>query len=506
MTTNEETAPLMTTVSGVRGIAGVSLTRGVVRKYVHAFAQQQHEQDEKDGGKAGDTAHSKSGKRRIMILGRDSRVSGPWVRDAAAEALADSGYDVVDCGVVPTPTVQVQVQRRRASGGVVVTSSHNAAPWNGLKFVDRDGLFLRPERCRTLFAAADVWAAARGSVDSTLADGTAVAEHVAAILGQPYIDVKVVRACGLRVVVDAVCGAGGQAMALVLRQLGCAEVVMLHGEPSGVFPHMPEPIPAHLGELCGAVVAQGADLGIAVDPDVDRCVLIDERGVPLGEEYTLALAVQFMLGDVGRRGPVCKNLSTTRAVDDIARAHGCVTHATPVGEIHVAQRMAAVGAVIGGEGNGGVMLPDVHIGRDAPVAAALVLQCFANARVRARAKAPDAPPLTISQLKATLPQYEIVKAKVDTAAAGGLDTTAVLAALQHEWLAVPGITINTDDGLHIAGADWWVHIRASNTEPIMRVIAEAHTAAQAQLHCTEFLDKIASLKQQQPHHHQPQCP
>lgn len=348
--------------------------------------------------------------------------------------------------------------------------------------MDDDGLFLSPERCAELFAIADAAEARRGALRS-LPEGAAAKEHVDAILALPFIDAAAVAGCGFRVCLDTVCGAGGPAMKMVLERLGCT-VVALNPETTGLFPHTPEPVPENLGDLCLAVVSERADLGIAVDPDVDRCVIIDERGKPLVEEYTLAIAVRFMLGDVGRRGTVCKNLSTTRAVDDIAAQYGCQTVPTAVGEINVAKRMAALGAVIGGEGNGGVMLPDLHIGRDAPVAAALVLQCFANARKRT-------PGLTISALKASLPQYEIVKTKIATA---GIDADAGIAAIKAEWLAKPGSIVNTEDGLHVSGSDWWIHIRKSNTEPIVRVIGEAPTAAAAEARCSEFLAAIAKFK------------
>jgi len=341
---------------------------------------------------------------------------------------------------------------------------------------------LSPERCAEVFALADATEKQRGAL-RVLPPNAAAEEHVNAIMALPFIHPEVVRECKFRVCLDTVCGAGGPAMCMVLDRLGC-EVVALNPETTGVFPHMPEPIPEHLTDLCQAVVAHKADLGIAVDPDVDRCVLIDERGKPLVEEYTLAIAVRFMLGDVGRRGIVCKNLSTTRAVDDVAKQYGCTTVPTAVGEINVAKRMAALGAVIGGEGNGGVMLPDMHIGRDAPVAAALVLQCFANARKRS-------PGLTISELKASLPQYEIVKTKIPTA---GIDADAGIAAIRAEWEGKPGCVVNTEDGLHVSGSDWWIHIRKSNTEPIIRVIGEAPTAAAAEERCKQFLSAIAKFK------------
>ena len=466
----------MVTLSGIRGIAGKSLTTPVVRKYVNAFAVLQ-------AGRG----------TPLMIVGRDSRVSGPEISGVVIDILRKAGYKVINCGIVPTPTVQFMVQREHAVGGVIITSSHNPGPWNGLKFVDADGLFLSPERCQEMFSYADshadgtsshsVVGAAEGALEELPANSAAF-RHVDAILALPYIKPAEIRAQQLTVCLDAVCGAGGPAMLYLLERLG-VRAVALNAEPTGVFPHTPEPVPENLGELCRAVVAHGADLGIAVDPDVDRCVLIGEDGRPLVEEYTLAIAVKFILGDIGRRGVVCKNLSSSRASDDIAEQYGCTLVPAAVGEINVAKRMVELGAVIGGEGNGGVMLPDVHIGRDAPVAAALVLQCFTNARMRK-----DGGIRTISELKRSLPQYEIVKLKVGIE---GINVDAALKALEKE-AQEEGLKIVTIDGLHISGKDWWVHVRKSNTEPIARVIGEAPTAAAAEEHCRKYMDKLTSFK------------
>lgn len=279
-------------------------------------------------------------------------------------------------------------------------------------------------------------------------------------------------------------------MTKVLETLGC-EVVPLNIETTGEFPHTPEPIPENLGDLCRAVVENKADLGIAVDPDVDRCVLIGEDGKPLVEEYTLALAVEFILGYVGRRGVVCKNLSSSRALDDIAAKYPPSTVvATAVGEINVAKKMEELHAVIGGEGNGGVMLPDIHIGRDAPVAATLALMCFARWRAEQRQRGTGKS--KISELKASLPQYEIVKTKIETK---GLNPALALETLKNEYLARGGeFKVSTLDGLHISGSDWWAHIRLSNTEPIMRVICEAPTRDAAAEKCQHFLDRLAQFK------------
>lgn len=465
-------APLMVTFSGIRGIAGKSLTTPVVRKYINSFAVLQ------------------SGRGTpLIILGRDSRVSGPEIRDVVVDVLLQSGYKVIDCGIIPTPTVQFTVQQEHAVGGIIITSSHNPGPWNGLKFVDSDGLFLSPERCQEMFAYADAHPDPHPVSDvkgvlEVLPENEAAVRHVDAILKLPYIKPDLIKKQNFKICLDTVCGAGGPAMLYLLGRLG-VEVVELNTATSGVFPHTPEPIPENLGDLCKAVVDNKADMGIAVDPDVDRCVLIGEDGRPLVEEYTLAIAVKFILGDIGRRGVVCKNLSTSRVNDDIAAQYGCTLIPAAVGEINVANAMVKHNAVIGGEGNGGVMLPEIHIGRDAPVATALVLQCLTNARMNK-----EHPIKTISELKHSLPQYEIVKLKASIV---GVNVDPALEMFKKE-AEEAGLKTNTIDGLHISGPDWWVHLRKSNTEPIVRVIGEAPTAAIAEEYCKKYMERFTSFK------------
>lgn len=472
-------APLMVTFSGIRGIAGKSLTTPVVRKYVNSFAVLQSKK--KDSSKV-----------PLMIVGRDSRVSGPSIRDEVVDVLLKSGYKVIDCGIVPTPTVQFHVLREHAIGGVIITSSHNPGPWNGLKFVDDDSLFLSPELCQEMFSYADSHPNPSFDDAATITEGNlqvlpendAAFRHVDFILDLPYIKPDAIKAQHFKVCLDTVCGAGGPAMTYLLKKLG-VDVVELNTETSGVFPHTPEPVPENLGDLCRAVVENSADCGIAVDPDVDRCVFIGEDGKPLVEEYTLAIAVKFILGDIGRRGAVCKNLSSSRVLDDIAAQYGCTLIPAAVGEINVAKAMVKHNAVIGGEGNGGVMLPDVHIGRDSPVATALVLQCLTNARENKESGIK-----TISELKKSLPQYEIVKLKADIE---GIKVGVALETFKKE-AEEAGLKIITIDGLHISGDDWWVHLRQSNTEPIVRVIGEAPTAEAAEAHCKEYMKRFTAFR------------
>jgi len=454
----EMSAPLMVSVSGVRGIISESLTPPVVGKYVSAFGILL--------------------KGKKIVVGRDSRVSGAWVVPISHGVLFALGYDVIDIGIVPTPTVQFMVQQLHADGGLICTSSHNPAEWNGLKFVGSDGLFLSPDKCTELFAIAAAGTFQYVTYEHTghlSVDDTAAQKHIDFIMKLPYINVDKIRSKKFKICLDSVNGAGGPIMHKLLTHLG-AEVVGLNLEPTGLFAHKPEPVTDNLHQLSESVLQHKADLGIAVDPDVDRCVLIDETGKPVGEEYTLVFAVQFILGTVGRRGPVCKNLSTTRAVDDVASKYGCPVYATAVGEINVAKKMVEVGAVIGGEGNGGTMLPDIHIGRDAPVAATLVLMLLANY---------DG---TISKLKSEMPQYEIAKISAPIA---GINPDLVVAHIKSKWEGKA--KLNETDGLHINTEEWWVHLRKSNTEPIIRVIGEGGSYAKSLERCNQFMDEIISF-------------
>lgn len=480
-----EADPLMVSISGIRGLAGSSLTPAVVERYVSAFCHLLRTQDPPPPPPKRPAARGPApgGARPRIVLGSDSRVSGPWIVRLAQAIFLANGFDVLDVGVVPTPTVQFLVNPSATTAvedgaatpraGLIVTASHNPEPWNGLKFVDGDGLFLAPERCAALFQWANLPPPfARVPFDGAGllallpvdAPDAAHVRHADAILRLPQIDPAAVARLELTVALDAINGAGGRAMAHLLAAFG-VRVVGINLEPSGRFAHMPEPVPEHLGQLGAAVREHGADFGIAVDPDVDRCVLLDERGVPVGEEYTLALAAKFWLGPCAVRGPVCKNLSSSRALDDIARKYGCPVLCAPVGEIHVARKMVECGAVIGGEGNGGVMLPDVHIGRDALVAAALVLQYYA----RYRAKDPAA--RSMRTLVEKLPRWYIVKLKAVRSPAAD----AALDRLRDAWVADPSMSVDLQDGIRVDAPDYWLHLRKSNTEPIIRVICESST-------------------------------
>ncbi len=435
---------LIASVSGVRGIVGKDLTPEFVAKYAAAFGMIAREA----GGST-------------VVLGRDSRTSGPMFEAAAKAGLQSVGIGVIECGLIPTPTVQLAVEFHGAAGGIVITASHNPVEWNALKFVGPDGLFLSQEKAAQLFEIVANDKLDRCSWDSigeSSTDDFAVERHLEDVLGLDFVDVDAIRERKFTVALDCVRGAGGTIMPTLLDRLGC-RLVGRDLETDGCFTRAPEPVPANLGPLGDLVSSSSADLGIAVDPDVDRLALVDGSGRPIGEDYTLAFAVQAILRQ--RRGPVVANLSTSLVVDDAAREFDIVVERAPVGEANVARAMQAAEAVIGGEGNGGVMLPDLHLGRDAPVGTVLILDLLAQLGC------------SVADLVDRNPRYSIVKAK--TGRGGDLD--AVYAALASRFTDA---NLDRQDGLRLGWADSWLHVRPSGTEPIVRLIAEAPSAEAAQ--------------------------
>jgi phosphomannomutase len=438
------TAGLMVSVSGIRGRVGEALTPEVVARYAAAFG-------------AWSIARGTS---RQVVVGRDSRVSGPMFHRIVVGTLQLVGCDVIDIGLTTTPGCQLAVEHHHAAGGLMLSASHNPIEWNALKLIGPSGLFLEAAEGAAMRALIERGTphAAWDHIGRVIEDPDVAARHVESVLAIPYIDVAGIRARRFKVALDCVRGAGATVMPLLLERLGC-EVVAINMEPDGRFPREPEPIPENLGELERLVRESGADVGLAVDPDVDRLALVADGGRAIGEDYTLALAARLVLRH--RRGPLVTNLSTSLVVEDAARAAGVEAVRAPVGEVNVAVRMRELGAPIGGEGNGGVILPEVHLGRDAPIGAALVLQLLLE----------EGRPL--SAIVGSLPRYVIVKDKLPRPNAS-LD--AVYAALK---TAFPDATADMQDGLRLAWPDRWVHVRPSGTEPIVRVIAEAPDEAAA---------------------------
>jgi phosphomannomutase len=446
----------MISISGVRGVIGEGLTPEVMLGFAQAYG-----------------TYCKGGR---VVLGRDSRISGPMLHHAVTTGLMAVGCEVIDLGIAPTPTVKIATHNLRAAGGLIITASHNPVMWNGLKMLASDGLFLDEEQGRQVLVIRDAGTALSLRKWDELGKYTfydkAIADHLEAIYTLPFIDIDKIRRKNFRVVADCVNGAGGAILKRLLEHFGC-DFVLLNEAPTGLFTHNPEPLPENLGELCEAVKTHRAHAGLAVDPDADRLALISEKGVPLGEEQTLALAAAFLLPK--RQGKVVVNLSTSMVIDDIAAKNGCTVERTKVGEIHVAKHIRGVGAVIGGEGNGGVILPEVHLGRDAMVGVAITLQHLAD----------FGGPL--SELNASLPQYVMRRRKVELS--GGLEPKQVLQKILQKYQPEK---LDTNDGIKILRDRSWVQVRASNTEPILRIMAEAPTATIAEKYCDELAAVVAA--------------
>jgi phosphomannomutase len=401
----------------------------------------------------------------MVVLGRDTRTSGAMFARAAASGLMSVGVDVVDLGIVPTPTVQLAVEHHGAAAGLILTASHNPIEWNALKLVGPDGIFLDGEAGRAVGELAE-----RGppradwsTIGEIRQDPAAVTRHLDAILALPLIDVSAIRRRRFKVALDCVRGAGAIAIVPLLERLGC-EVHGINLQTDGLFPHPPEPIPENLGDLSRLVRETGADIGLAIDPDVDRLALVDETGQAIGEDYTLAFAVAAVLDgriNDAEKATVVVNLSTSLVVEDAARSRGARLVRAPVGEANVARAIRDEGALIGGEGNGGVMLPALHIGRDAPLGVALILHLLAATGV------------TLSRLVAAAPRYTIVKAKGPR----GPELRPLYDRLRQRF---PDASADERDGLRLSWQDRWLHVRPSGTEPIVRLIAEAPTPADAE--------------------------
>jgi phosphomannomutase len=453
---------LMISVSGIRGRVGHGLTPEVVARYAAAFGAWAIAKATASGGKP------------TVVLGRDSRVTGPLFHGVTRASLESVGADVIDIGLTTTPTLQMAVEHHHAAGGLGITASHNPIEWNALKFIGPDGLFLSAAQGAEMRALVEsgVPYATYDKLGTVFFDNDAIARHLDGVLALPFIDVDGIRSRKFRVAYDACRGAGGAVIPRLLELLGC-EVHAIELEADGRFPRPPEPVPENLGALEALVRRTGAQIGFATDPDVDRLALVSDEGKAIGEDYTLALATRVVLRH--RHGAVVTNLSTSRIVDDMAAGRGVTVTRAPVGEVNVALKMRETGAVIGGEGNGGVILPELHLGRDAPLGVALLLQLLHE----------DGEPL--SRIVKRFPRYAILKDKLDRPAKP-LD--AVYAALK---AAFADAAVDTQDGLRLAWPDRWVHIRPSGTEPIVRVIAEAPTEAEARALVEKGRELMAKL-------------
>jgi phosphomannomutase len=451
---------LMVSISGIRGIVGESLTPDTIIKYVSAYAEYCN--------------------RGRIIVGRDGRITGKSIENLVTSTLLQMGCDVTTLGICPTPTIALAVEKLKAAGGISITASHNPMIWNGLKFFAPTGLFLDAKENTELWKIADSSFRQYAPWDKQgkhIVDETFLDEHINEVLSLPFINLEKIQTRKFKIVLDCINAAGGIIVPRLLEKFWC-NIIALNCDVSGVFIHAPEPLPANLTSLCEKVRETHADLGIAVDPDVDRLVLIDEKGEPYGEEYTIATCVEYILSkkkEYRNQSSVVINLSTTRAVDDIAKKYGAVCIRTAVGEINVAKSMKENGSLIGGEGNGGVILPEVHLGRDAIVGIGVILQYLSEFKG------------TLSVLKSTLPQYFITKDKVEI---GTLNPDNILQRIAKAYISSG--KINTDDGLKIDFPSSWIHLRKSNTEPIIRIIAEARTKEEADSLVIKFTTEIIS--------------
>ena len=454
---------LIVSISGIRGIFGDGLDPQVLVRFAGAYGTWCRRRAERLGQSA-----------PTVIVGRDARVTGPLCADLVMRTLQSTGCDVIDAGLTPTPTVEMAVLAEKATGGIILSASHNPAEWNALKLLNEKGEFLSAREGEEVIAIAEDNAAVTVGYDAIGIRRTQdyLADHVEQICGLPFIEPKQIAEQDYSVVVDGINSVGGIALPALLKRLGVEEehITVLNGEPTGRFAHPAEPLPENLTDLTHAVADRGADLGLAVDPDADRLALVDNQGRYVLEELTQVIAADFLWSF--RDGPFVTNLSSSRAIDDVAERHGQAVHRSAVGEINVVKKMQAVDAVLGGEGNGGVILPDLHYGRDALVGTAMVLQHLATTGK------------TLAEVHDALPHYAIVKDKLPL---DGLDADRLLNAMAERYRDTDHSTI---DGLKINFERSWVHLRTSNTEPILRVYAEAPSTEDARALVDRFKDEL----------------
>ncbi|MFZ9387383.1 MAG: phosphoglucosamine mutase [Chitinophagaceae bacterium] len=443
---------LIKSISGIRGTIGgkpgENLTPLDVVKFTAAYGTR--------------IAGSKKGNR--IVVGRDGRISGALIQHLVVNTLTGMGIEVIDLGLSTTPTVEMAVRMARADGGIIITASHNPREWNALKLLNGEGEFISAELGAEILVLAEQENFSFAPVDrlgTVIADESYGQQHIDAILEYPLVNVPAISERSFRVVVDAINSTGAVFVPALLRALGVNEIIILNGEVNGKFAHNPEPLPEHLGELSTQVVKQKADLGIAVDPDVDRLCFVNEDGSFFGEEYTLVAVADYVLGK--RKGNTVSNMSSTKALREITRKHEGDYYPSAVGEVNVVNKMKEVNAVIGGEGNGGIIVPDFHYGRDALIGIALFLSHLAE---QGRG---------MKSLRNRYPDYFISKNKIELGKE--TDLQVVFDSIREKYKANP---MNTEDGIRIEFDQDWVHLRPSNTEPIIRIYAESDLETRAQ--------------------------
>ncbi|MDG2343106.1 MAG: phosphoglucosamine mutase [Flavobacteriales bacterium] len=412
-----------------------------------------------------------------VVIGRDARISGQMVENLCIGTLQSLGIDVVNLGLSTTPTVEIAVPMEKAHGGIILTASHNPKEWNALKLLNNKGEFISAEDGQLLLdiiKGNDFNFCNVDNIGRVSEDQTYFTKHIEEILKINKVDITAIKNANLRVVVDAVNSTGGMVLPQLLKILGCAEVIELYCNPTGEFPHNPEPLPEHLTELSKTVIQTKAHLGIVVDPDVDRLAFVCEDGSMFGEEYTLVAVADHVLKK--EKGNTVSNLSSTRALRDVTESHGCKYNASAVGEVNVVKLMKETNAIIGGEGNGGIIFPELHYGRDALIGIALFLTHFANENK------------TMSELKNSYPNYTISKNKIQLTP--DIDTDKILNTLASKYKDHPQINV---DGLKIELGNEWVHLRKSNTEPIIRIYSESSSKSKAHELGNRFIDEINAL-------------
>ena len=463
---------LIKSISGIRGTIGGApgnaLTPLDIVKFTYAYCEKMKQRRPKNDGE-----------RYKVVVGKDARLSGDMVEQLVCGTIVSCGVDVVKAGFASTPTTEMAVVFEEADGGIILTASHNPKQWNALKLLNEKGEFLNAEEGAAILECAEKEDFTFADVDSLgdIEEKDFTDEHLDAVLALPAVDADAVRNAHFKVALDAVNSVGGIIMPRLLERLG-VECVCVNCEPTGEFAHNPEPLPSNLTELCEAVVANGADLGISVDPDVDRLALICEDGKPFGEEYTLVSVADYLLSRARQEDPAAvlatsSNLSSSRALRDVTEKYAGTYHAAAVGEVNVTTKMKECGALIGGEGNGGVIYPALHYGRDAMVGVALFLTNLAYKKMK------------VSELLATYPEYVIAKNKIELSDSALIDR--ILDAVKKEYASED---INTIDGVKISFEDRkeWIHLRRSNTEPIIRIYAEAATKEAADALAQQTID------------------
>lgn len=455
---------LIKSISGIRGtiggIQGDNLTPLDIVKFTAGYARFLQLKN--------------PGKRLLVCVGRDARISGSMVNLLVTGTLSGMGVDVTDLGLSTTPTVEIAVPELNADGGIILTASHNPKQWNALKLLNAAGEFLNREEGEKVleFAETEIDYAPVDKLGSYTQDDSWIEKHIQKVLDLPLVDVDVIRNVGFRIAVDAVNSTGGIAIPALLKALGVAEVFELYCTPDGHFPHNPEPLPENLGDISALIKKEKLDAGFVVDPDVDRLAIISENGDMFGEEYTLVAVADYVLQHAG--GNTVSNLSSTRALHDVTQKAGFKYTAAAVGEVNVVAAMKESTAIIGGEGNGGVIYPEIHYGRDALVGIALFLTYLAKTGIKC------------SELRATYPAYFISKNKIELAE--GTDVDGILAGMAEKYAKEQ---INTIDGVKIDFPESWVHMRKSNTEPIIRIYAEAKSQQEADALAGRMINEIS---------------